>query len=214
MTWRERWNHLLIALGAREDRMPEKVRQLCLSLDYQRQTIGILQSRIDGQHATIRMWKDRVFELETSAPNEGRANMIQIVQHNDAVGRLTVTMRTPSGQIEERTFDASNPVEIPAGWRVVQIGAISQNIPFENPSSMGTLLANALRRFNDNVLRNPTFRGIVRDEGMHPDGKEGGTSTLLLELGAYKYDIVISERKGEVPIGAISDPKIEDPRAN
>jgi hypothetical protein len=241
MTWRERWNHLLVFLGTRLWTRSE--RELTLEAEktvYERRIDG-LNSFIRGLEAACAGLRKRAGGLEEVLTNalgslaaisrgdahigtvareliseHGMSNIVQIVQHNDLVGELTVLCRKPDGALEELHFDTSKPrtCPVPNGFRVLQIGAISPNIPFENPSSMGTLLANALRRFNDNVLRNPTFKGIVRDEGMHQDGQEGGTSTLLLELGQYKYDIVISERKGEVPDGAVADPKIVDPRAN
>lgn len=222
MTWKDRWDLLLVALGRRTGSLAEAILQIhkaaktiVAGLEDQLHFAGLDRTAFQEQEDLLRE-RIRHLELEIAEPGKGRSGIAKIVQHNDAVGDLTVLCRRPDGQLEELRFDTSKPrsCPVPDGFRVLQIGAISPVVPFENPSSPGALVANAMRRFNDNVLRFPDFKGIVRDEGMQKDGNDLGASTVLLEFGKRKYEIVVTcKERLTVPDGAIADPKIVDPRA-
>lgn len=218
MNLSERWNHILVALSVREDETAKNLKQklelarhLMQQVQAQADEVSRLHKALERADHRNQLLIARCADLFYRQSAKGLANVLNIFQHNDSIGDITVAMEAPDGRTIIHSLKPGQGMVPEQGFNFVSIGAISSNVPFENPSSPGTLIANAMRRFNDNVMRFDNFKGIVRDEGVIQDGNDLGTSTVLLEFGKRAYEIVVTSREVgsiTVPDGAIADPAL------
>jgi hypothetical protein len=135
-----------------------------------------------------------------------------ILRTGDSIGKLKAVIAHPDGTVRNVVFDAERPVTVPQGFRCVQVGHIGSNVKLDSPNdSPGAMIANGLRRFNQNVMREPEFKATVSDE-VNSTEQVVQASTVWVAFGApgnrHRFQITVERTDREPPPVARSTPLV------
>jgi len=134
------------------------------------------------------------------------------VQCQDAAGELTAVIQKPDGTTRTVTFDASDRFNLPPEFQLVQVGSIGGNVKLDSPNdSPGAVVAQAMRRFNNNVLRKEKFRATVSDE-VGSIGQMPKVSTVWVAFGEDVPGTPVKRQRLQITVERVDQEPPELPR--
>ena len=198
MTFRERLNLIRWALGLGENPNPPKpvpVVRITWDID---PAVRVLENGIEVTgvgNMLVQAGVTRAFRVVPISPFR-----VLMVKGTDPNGQFVATIQGPTGDIREVSFSGDDPFTLPPEFQLRQLGQIGGNVKLDSSNdSPGAVVAQALRRFNHNVLRLPGFRAAVMDE-VNSAREVPQISTVLVAMGEDVPGTAVKRQRFQITV--------------